>query len=73
MVRTKGLEPINWVFSPLPMIASLGAFIAYTVTNKANTIRHYMRFFGQSWEENHVQMLCNKTVCANLCKYIPIG
>ena len=66
MVPTTGLEPINRVFSPLPMIASFSVFIAHTVTSIANHFKHYLCICGKSREENRVQIVCKKTGCANL-------
>jgi hypothetical protein len=65
MVPTTGLEPINGVFSPLPMIASFNVFIAHTVTRISNHFKHYLCICGKSREENRVQIVCKKTVCAN--------
>ncbi len=42
-----GLEPINWVFSPLPMIASFSVFISRTVTDIASVYKHYLCIYGK--------------------------
>jgi hypothetical protein len=47
VVPTTGLEPINRVFSPLPMIASLSVFISHTVTNIFNVCNSYLCYFGK--------------------------
>ena len=65
MVPTTGLEPINKVFSPLPMVASFSVFIAHTVTSIINNYKHKLCICGKSREENRVQIVCKKTVCAN--------
>jgi len=65
MVPTTGLEPINGVFSPLPMIASFSVFIAHTVTEVFNEFKHYLCIFGKSWEEKRVQIVCKEPGCAN--------
>jgi hypothetical protein len=65
VVPTTGLESINSLFSPLPVVASSGMFIAHTVTNKTNIYKHYMSFNGQDWVKILVQMVCNFDSCAN--------
>ena len=65
MVPTTGLEPINGLFSPLPMIASGCVFIALQYTRTSNDCKHYMCIFGKRREENRVQTVCKKTDCAN--------
>src|SRR5664279_4082224 len=65
MGPTTGLEPINRVFSPLPMIASSCVFIAIQYTRIGNVCKHFMCIFGKRREENHVQIVCKQGGCAN--------
>jgi hypothetical protein len=65
MVPTTGIEPINSVFSPLPMIASSCVFIALQYTRIGNVCKHFMCIFGKRREENHVQIVCKQGGCAN--------
>src|SRR5664279_5694511 len=65
MGPTTGLEPINRVFSPLPMIASSCVFIALQYTRIGNVCKHFMCIFGKRREENHVQIVCKQGGCAN--------
>ena len=65
VVGATGFEPINSVFSPLPMIASSCVFIALQYTRIGNVCKHYLCIFGKRREEKRVQIVCKKGSCAN--------
>ena len=65
VVPTTGLEPINGVFSPLPMLASFSIFIAHTVTRISNNFKYNLCLCGKSREEKRVQNVCKEIGCAN--------
>jgi len=47
------------------MIASFGVFITHDFTTITSIYKLFLCIFGKLWEENRVQIACNKTGCAN--------
>jgi hypothetical protein len=68
VVPASGIEPLNGVFPPLPMIASFSAFISYTVTAIRSGYKHIMRIRGKSQEEILVRVCAAGQVCAGLVR-----